>query len=41
VEQAVAAVLEEGVRTADIAAPGQASVGTAAMGDAIVARILN
>ena len=41
VEQAVAAVLEEGVRTADIAAPGEASVGTAAMGDAIVARILN
>ncbi len=39
VEQAVAAVLEEGVKTADIAAPGQASVGTAAMGDAIAARI--
>jgi 3-isopropylmalate dehydrogenase len=35
VEQAVGAVLDGGLRTADIAAPGEAAVGTAAMGDAI------
>ncbi len=35
VEQAVAAVLSRGIRTADLAVPGQAPVGTAAMGEAI------
>jgi 3-isopropylmalate dehydrogenase len=40
IEQAVAAALTEGLRTADIAAPGRAPVGTSAMGDAIVAKIL-
>jgi 3-isopropylmalate dehydrogenase len=41
IEQAVAAALEAGLRTADIAAPEQATVGTAAMGDAIIERILS
>jgi len=36
VEQAVAAVLDRGLRTADIAAPGAATIGTAAMGNALV-----
>jgi 3-isopropylmalate dehydrogenase len=40
VEQAVADTLQAGVRTADIAAAGQKAVGTAAMGDAVAARIL-
>ena len=35
-EQAVAAVLEEGYRTADIAEPGSAKVSTSAMGDAVL-----
>jgi len=39
VEKAVAETIAAGVRTADIALPGQAAVGTAAMGDAIVDRI--
>jgi len=39
VEKAVAEAIAAGVRTADIALPGQAAVGTAAMGDAIVDRI--
>jgi 3-isopropylmalate dehydrogenase len=39
VEQAVAGAIADGVRTADIALPGQAVVGTAAMGDAIVERL--
>ncbi|MCC7258544.1 MAG: 3-isopropylmalate dehydrogenase [Gammaproteobacteria bacterium] len=39
IESAVAAVLEAGLRTRDIAAAGQEVVGTAAMGDAIVARL--
>ena len=39
VEQAVSAALEDGVRTSDIAAPGQAAVGCAAMGQAIARRI--
>jgi 3-isopropylmalate dehydrogenase len=36
IEEAVARVLEAGVRTADIAPRGAPSVGTAAMGDAVV-----
>jgi 3-isopropylmalate dehydrogenase len=39
VEAAVADVLESGLRTADIAAPGQKAVGTSAMGDAIARRL--
>ncbi len=36
IEQAVSVVLDRGLRTADIAAPGGPSIGTAAMGDALV-----
>jgi 3-isopropylmalate dehydrogenase len=36
VERAVSHVLEQGLRTADIAGPGFRQVGTAAMGDAVV-----
>ncbi len=39
VEQAVADVLAQGIRTADIVAPGGKSVGTDAMGDAILAAL--
>jgi len=39
VERAVAEVLEAGLRTADIAAPGQMAVETSVMGDAIAQRI--
>jgi 3-isopropylmalate dehydrogenase len=39
IEAAVGAVLDQGLRTADIAASGQASVGTAEMGDAVVAAL--
>jgi 3-isopropylmalate dehydrogenase len=39
VEKAVAAVLEDGVRTADIAADPALAVGTAVMGDAIARKI--
>ncbi len=39
VEQAVERVLEQGLRTADIAAEGQRRVGTAQMGDAVVAAL--
>ena len=39
VEQAVAAVLGQGLRTADIAGPGERVVGTEAMGDAIAEKI--
>ena len=35
-ERAVAKVLAQGLRTADIAAPGEQAVGTPAMGDAVV-----
>ncbi len=41
VEQAVEGVLAAGLRTADIAAPGEPAVGTAALGDAIAARVLD
>jgi len=39
IEAAVREVLAQGLRTADIAAPGAAAVSTAAMGDAVVAAL--
>ncbi|MEQ8514546.1 MAG: 3-isopropylmalate dehydrogenase [Chromatocurvus sp.] len=39
IEAAVGDVLDAGLRTADICAPGQAAVGTVEMGDAVVAAI--
>ncbi len=39
IETAVGKVLDQGLRTADIAAQGQSSVGTAEMGDAVVAAL--
>jgi 3-isopropylmalate dehydrogenase len=39
IEQAVAIALDQGYRTADIVSPGYPSVGTAAMGDAIVSAL--
>src|SRR3954463_12259026 len=39
IEKAIAAALDKGLRTADIAAPGTQTVGTAQMGDAIIAEM--
>jgi 3-isopropylmalate dehydrogenase len=39
IEAAVGRVLDQGLRTADIAAQGQLTVGTADMGDAVVAAL--
>jgi len=39
VEAAVQAVLAQGLRTTDLAQPGEASVGTVAMGDAVLAAL--
>jgi 3-isopropylmalate dehydrogenase len=39
IEAAIAAALAKGLRTADIASPGDKTVGTAAMGDAIIAEM--
>ena len=39
IERAVKSALGQGLRTADIAVAGQATVGTAAMGDAVVAQL--
>lgn len=39
VEAAVSHVLDQGLRTADIARPGEATVGTVAMGDAVAAAL--
>ena len=39
VEQAVRKVLQQGLRTGDIAAPGQVGISTKAMGDAVVAAL--
>jgi 3-isopropylmalate dehydrogenase len=36
IEQAIAAALAQDLRTADIASPGDKTVGTAQMGDAII-----
>ncbi|MFM7322924.1 MAG: 3-isopropylmalate dehydrogenase, partial [Armatimonadota bacterium] len=41
IERAVETVLEQGLRTADIAAPGAPSVGSARMGDAVRAALSN
>lgn len=40
IEQAIEKVLEQGLRTADIASAGQPTTGTKAMGDAIIERLL-
>ncbi|MCV0394286.1 MAG: 3-isopropylmalate dehydrogenase [Rhizobiaceae bacterium] len=37
-EKAIAGVLDDGLRTADLMSPGMTEVGTAAMGDAVVAK---
>src|SRR5436305_1974277 len=39
IEQAIAAALDKGLRTADIASPGMQTVGTAQMGDAVIAEM--
>jgi 3-isopropylmalate dehydrogenase len=39
IERAIAAALDRGLRTADIASAGTTTVGTAAMGDAIIAEM--
>jgi len=39
IERGIAAALDEGLRTADIAAPGMKTIGTAQMGDAIIAEV--
>jgi len=39
IEGAVAGAINDGVRTADIASPGTTKVGTAGMGDAILAQL--
>ncbi|HEY7903968.1 MAG TPA: isocitrate/isopropylmalate family dehydrogenase, partial [Casimicrobiaceae bacterium] len=39
IEGAVRAVLRQGLRTADIAMPGEPKVGTRRMGDAVVAAL--
>jgi 3-isopropylmalate dehydrogenase len=39
IERAVRAVLARGLRTADIALPGEPAIGTRAMGDAVVAAL--
>ena len=39
-EAAIAAVLDDGLRTKDILSEGMTEVGTVAMGDAIIAKFL-
>ena len=39
IEQAVSDVLDQGLRTGDILSPGMRKVGTAEMGDAVVAAL--
>src|SRR5213082_841552 len=39
IEKAIAAALDKGLRTADLASPGMTTVGTAQMGDAIIAEM--
>ena len=39
IEAAIAAALAKGLRTADIASSGTTTIGTAAMGDAIIAEM--
>jgi 3-isopropylmalate dehydrogenase len=40
IEAAVRRTLDDGLRTADIAQPGEATVGTAALGDAVVSHLV-
>lgn len=40
IDRAVVGVLEQGLRTPDIAAPGESTVGTVQMGDAVVRELL-
>jgi 3-isopropylmalate dehydrogenase len=40
IEQAVSQVLDQELRTGDIMSPGMRQVGTAAMGDAVVAALV-
>jgi 3-isopropylmalate dehydrogenase len=37
-EKAIASVLDDGIRTGDIMSPGMTEVGTAGMGDAVLAK---
>jgi 3-isopropylmalate dehydrogenase len=39
IEKAIAATLDQGLRTSDIASAGTTTVGTAAMGDAVIAEL--
>src|SRR5207253_10103157 len=39
IEKAIAAALDKGLRAGDIASPGMKTVGTAALGDAIIAEV--
>jgi 3-isopropylmalate dehydrogenase len=39
IEAAIAATLDKGLRTADIAAPGVTTIGTTQMGDAVIAEL--
>ncbi|MEN3379618.1 MAG: 3-isopropylmalate dehydrogenase, partial [Hyphomicrobiales bacterium] len=39
IEAAIAAALDKGLRTADIAPPGVTTIGTTQMGDAIIAEL--
>ncbi|HWE78719.1 MAG TPA: 3-isopropylmalate dehydrogenase, partial [Pseudolabrys sp.] len=39
IEKAIAGALDKGFRTGDIAAPGMKTVGTTAMGDAVLAEL--
>jgi 3-isopropylmalate dehydrogenase len=39
IDKAIAAALAKGLRTGDIASPGQKTIGTAEMGDAILAEM--
>jgi len=41
IEEAVATVLDQGLRTADIVDKGQSAVGTVAMGDAVIAALMS
>jgi 3-isopropylmalate dehydrogenase len=39
IEQAIAAALDKGLRTADIKSEGSTAIGTSQMGDAIIAEV--
>jgi 3-isopropylmalate dehydrogenase len=40
IEAAIAAALDKGLRTADIASPGMKTIGTSQMGDAVIAELV-